>query len=238
MKTMTAFLAILVVISMPPLSGAHGQSGDPGSGNGVRLDVQIDWATAGVRRGDPPGMLANIILLPDHMIITDRGVSIEQNDLTQGCGDRIKADRLKAGRDPGARPTDEEIAIIMECRHRSVLMALSGNSTHAVFLPYTPGPRKCTEMALTNGQYRICASLLGRDGDNFHLEYERDTNTKGGLLVNRTRFDLTLGRVSANPGSYVAGCRVRTIAGFISNPDRPENLAPLDHVKIERCGRS
>jgi hypothetical protein len=203
---------------------ARSQILSPADSSGIELLVKLAWTSAAVRGGDPDVISADIVLLPNRIIVSRYDQTPEAQDIQAGCG---------FDRTVQISPSDAQK--FMECRRR----AGAANTTlthHAVMLPIEGGPRKCTETHLSSGSYRICAALVEKAADRLRMEYEEDTDHTGNLYAHRARFDITLLRDPRDRLDRILGCNVKTVAAFTFNPKRSNNLVPFDRATIERCG--
>lgn len=204
-------------------------SGPSGSG-GKSLQVVLAWADAINSDGRLNGINADIIIRPDHIIVSRAGVKPEGNAIENEC---LK--RLSIGGQLSITPSNAQA--IKDCRMHA--MAAGATSTaHAVIFPLMPAPRKCTEAKLVNGLYRICATLLQISADKLSLEYEEDSNHNGTFYGHRARFEVTLQRDFTIPLGRILGCKVNIVAAYSFNPKEPSKLIPLDNPKQEQCTAS
>jgi hypothetical protein len=201
----------------------------PSDSRGVFLHIQLDWATAIDNGGGPNGIVADIVLKPDQILVTRSGLTPEGANINRGCGDRLRPSVGSDGK-PVISPADAEM--LVHCWAR----AAGANATlthHAVILPLVGGPRKCTETKLTNGLFQICAELLQQSTDHLRMEYEEDKNYAGTFYGNRGRFDVTLQR---DPRfHWVVSCSVKLVAAYSFNPKDPSRLIPFSKAGNELC---
>jgi hypothetical protein len=205
---------------------SYSQILSPSDRSGVELVVQLGWTDAVHKDGN--FIWADLILFPDHLVISKHGLTPEGDDISRGC-----ANAMPRGPDGKILVSPETIAQLMNCDSRSTGAHVTA-TRHAVMLPIAAGPSKCTEAKLTNLSYRICAALLQQSPNALRLEYEEDNNYSGDFTASRTRFDIMLLRDPAGSGR-IEGCNVKTVAAFTFNPNQPTKLVALDRIKGERC---
>jgi hypothetical protein len=206
------------------IAPSHAQILSPGS-PAVELRLVLGWSDDTNKRGDGPGLVPQIILLPDHITVARNGPPLEARNSARECTKR-------AG--PDGKLTASGAQVFMDCRRREAQGFLS-TPIHAVMLPVEAGPSKCNETKLSAGSYRICASLLQQTPDLLRMEYEEDTDYGGKLYAYRARFDLALHRLGPDPLGDITGCTVKILAAFSFNPRQPTKLSPFDQVKSELC---
>lgn len=212
------------------IAPSYSQMLGPSDSAGVQLNVNITWGAhidPYDTNNSPQWISASIILFPDHITVSKYGQTPEANDIQTGC-------KLDVGPDGKTLLSDSNFKKMILCSARGAGANITATQ-HAVMLPLTVGPRKCTETGLANGSYRVCAALLQQSQSTLRMEYEEDQDRDGKITAARARFDIVLLRNPGTPLRRIEGCTVQTLAAFTFNPREPSKLTPSDHVTNDRC---
>jgi hypothetical protein len=226
-------LRCMVAIAGPLLlnvAPSRSQMLGPDDAGGVKLQVSFSWKTsADATHGDPNGISATLILKQDHVIVSKYGRTPEGDNIGNECDSK-----LARGPDGKVLLSNENLAMMQKCR--VVAAARNENPTHhALLLPMAAGPRKCEEIKLSTGSFRMCAAVLQLASDHLQMEYEEDSDYRQHLFASRTRFDVALQRFGKSGHGPISGCTVKVLAAFSFNPREPGKLAPALSVGLEQC---
>jgi hypothetical protein len=220
------FRAMACVFLILSASAAHSLTIGPFDQERVSLSVNLGWKTTERNTG----VVAEIILHQDEIIVERWGLTPEADNEETGCGKRVSK-----AHDPKKAISVDEMAQILNCEDKTAV--INSVTVHPSVILDSKTLSHCTNTKLSNGTYQICAEVISNSPDVIRMKYEENKKYWRNVSINKVRFDLKLLRQSENPSSPIIGCTAKILAAFTLDPKQSNKLAPFDHILLEQCQR-